>query len=246
MIKALIIDDEPLACMMLKEYLSGQEDIDVVACCHDGFEGIKAIQQYQPDLVFLDVQMPKLNGFEMLELLDEAPGVIFTTAFDEYALRAFENNAIDYLLKPFSQERLFHALEKFRSSMASNPVATKEQTENFRDNMPLADRVVIKNGTRIHILPFEEIVLLEADDDYVKVRTTNGAFMKKKTLSYFEKALPADRFVRVHRSYLVNVSHIIEVESTENQSHQILLKDKSRIPVSRTGHQALKELLKTG
>lgn len=242
MFKAIIIDDEPLACQMVQTYLKSHSDIEIAAVCHDGFAGVKAVQEHKPDLLFLDVQMPKLNGFEMLEVLDEIPAVIFTTAFDEYAMKAFESNACDYLLKPFSKERFDHAIEKFkeRKPRTGEEVAWLDK---IQEEYPLADRVVLKNGPKIHIISYDDIVLIEADDDYVKINTTEGKFAKKRTLSYFEKALPVDRFVRIHRSYLLNLNHLSHLEQTESHSYQAILRNGIKVPVSRTGHQLLKERL---
>ena len=242
MIKTVIIDDEPLACSMVSEYLQSHPDFEIVATVHNGFDGLKVIQELNPDLVFLDIQMPKLNGFEMLELLDEPPAVIFATAFDEYAMKAFEENAIDYLLKPFSKDRFDHALDKFRERMPEK-LPARETIEQLSIRYPMADRVAIKNGSKIHVLPYDSIYLIEADDDYVVVRTDQGAFAKKRTLSYFEKSLPSDRFVRVHRSYLVNIHHIDRIEQKESQSYSLILRNGTEVPVSRSGMQLLKPLL---
>lgn len=242
MTRALIIDDEPLACAMVAEYLSYHPEVEIITRCHNGFDGLKAIQEHKPDLVFLDVQMPKLNGFEMLELLDELPAVIFTTAFDEYALKAFDQHAVDYLLKPFSKDRFDHALDKYRERIPQT-VPSQQTVEHLSIQYPLADRVVIKNGGKIHILPYDDIYVIEADDDYVVVRTTQGAFAKKRTLGYFESSLPSDRFVRVHRSYLVNVKHVDRLEQRESQSYSLFLRQGQEVPVSRTGIQLLRPLL---
>ncbi|MBI1221854.1 MAG: response regulator [Bacteroidetes bacterium] len=244
MIKCIIIDDEPLACAMVQEYLKQHDDIEVITQCHNGFDGVKAIQEHEPDLVFLDIQMPKLNGFEMLELLDEVPSVIFTTAFDEYAMKAFDQNAADYLLKPFSQDRFDHAIVKYK-----NRVPQKGPDQNAIEQMstqyPLAERVAIKNGNKIHVLPYEDIIVIEADDDYVVVRTKQGAFAKKRTLSYFESSLPSDRFVRVHRGYLINLNHIDRIEQRESQAYTAILSSGQQVPVSRTGMQILRPLLQS-
>lgn len=241
-IKALLIDDEPLACDLVQEYLQEYTEVEIVGRCHDGFEGLKAINEHQPDIVFLDVQMPKISGFEMLELLDEPPAVIFATAFDEYAIKAFEQNAVDYLLKPFSKERFDKALQKFidRKGAASENLkkVVEEATQTSNQN-----RVVIKDGAKIRIIPVKDIIRLEADDDYVKICTTQGNFMKKKTLTHFEQTLTQDVFVRVHRSHLVNISHISRIDPYEKNSHVALLKDNTRVPVSRSGYQVLKGVL---
>ena len=241
-LKVLLIDDEPLACDLVEEYLQDHNEIKVLGRCHDGFEGVKAIQKHKPDLIFLDVQMPKISGFEMLELLDEPPAVIFATAFDEYAIQAFEQNAVDYLLKPFSKERFDAALQKFLARKESTSVQVKKVTEEVTQ-APNQNRVVIKDGARIRIISVKDIVRLEADDDYVKIFTTQGNFMKKKTLTHFEKTLNKDLFVRVHRSHLVNISHILRIDPYEKNSHVALLKDDTRVSVSRSGYQLLKEVL---
>lgn len=241
-IKALLIDDEPLACDLVQEYLQDYAEVEIVGRCHDGFEGLKAINEHQPDLVFLDVQMPKISGFEMLELLDEPPAIIFATAFDEYAIKAFEQNAVDYLLKPFSKERFDKALQKFLARQGASPENVKKVVEEAVQTTD-QNRVVIKDGAKIRIIPVKDIIRLEADDDYVKIFTAQGNFMKKKTLTHFEKTLTQDVFVRVHRSHLINISHISRIDPYEKNSHVALLKDNTRVPVSRSGYQLLKGIL---
>ena len=179
MINIILIDDEPLARALIAEYLQSYPDMQVVAECGDGFEGVKAIAQFQPDLIFLDIQMPKINGFEMLELLDLAPSVIFTTAFDEYAVKAFESNAIDYLLKPFSQERFDKAMQKWLGQKALEQHASIKATSINFTHSEESSRVVVKNGTKIKIIPTSEIIYLEAYDDYVKIYTSEGFQLKK-------------------------------------------------------------------
>src|SRR6478752_1346082 len=199
--KAILIDDEPLARMMVKEYLQYYADIEVVQECNDGFEGVKAIQQHQPDLIFLDIQMPKINGFEMLELIENPPSVIFTTAFDEYAIKAFESNAVDYLLKPFSKDRFDKAVQKYLQQKKVAPQKTEAVLESAAQSPVQQNRVVVKDGSKIKIIPVNQIQYLEAADDYVKIFTTEGSFLKKKTMSYFEQSLLPFQFVRIHRSY---------------------------------------------
>lgn len=242
MIKILLIDDEPLACDLVQEYLQEYAEVEIVGRCHDGFEGLKAINEHQPDLVFLDVQMPKISGFEMLELLDEPPAVIFATAFDEYAIQAFEQNAVDYLLKPFSKERFDKAVQKFLDRQQAPPEKVKKVVEEATQTAN-QNRVVIKDGAKIRIISVKDIIRLEADDDYVKIFTTQGNFMKKKTLTHFEKTLTQDVFVRVHRSHLLNISHISRIDPYEKNSHLALLKDNTRVPISRSGYQLLKGVL---
>lgn len=243
MFQVLIIDDEPLACDLIQEYLSEFQEIEVVGRCHDGFEGMKAISEKKPDLVFLDVQMPKITGFEMLELIEDPPAVIFTTAFDEYAIKAFEKNAVDYLLKPYSEDRFKQAVQKFLDRPEDRKAVTQSVAEHSRATSQNTDRVVIKDGAKIRIIPIDEVVRLEADDDYVKVFSKQGNFMKKQTLKNFEEGLSSDHFVRVHRSHLVNLMHIERIDPYEKNAHIALLKNGEKIPVSRSGYQRLKELL---
>ena len=243
MFRALIIDDEPLACDLVEEYLENYEQIEVVGRCHDGFDGMKAIGDKKPDLIFLDVQMPKITGFEMLELLEDPPAIIFTTAFDEYAIQAFEKNAVDYLLKPYSEDRFRQAVQKFIDRPEERKQKSRSVAEDARASGQSADRVVIKDGAKIRIIPIDEVVRLEADDDYVKVYSQQGNFMKKQTLKNFEDSLSSDHFVRVHRSHLVNIMHIERIDPYEKNAHVALLKGGERIPVSRSGYQRVKELL---
>src|SRR5688500_7903929 len=204
MIKAILIDDEPIARLVVREYLQDFSQIKFIQQCNDGFEGVKAIMQHQPDLIFLDVQMPKINGFEMLELVEDKPAVIFTTAFDEYALKAFDAHAVDYLLKPFTQERFDKALTKWKDA-ATSVSATEALLESAAASPLQSNRIVVKNGSHIKIIPIHEVLFLEAADDYVKVHTGEGSFLKNQTMLHYEKILNAEQFVRCHRSYMVNV-----------------------------------------
>jgi len=244
MSKIITIDDEPLARSIVKEYLQKYPELEVVQECNDGFEGFKAIQQYQPDLIFLDIQMPKINGFEMLELLDQSPPVIFTTAFDEYAIKAFESHAVDYLLKPFSKERFDKAIAKWQQSGKRS--IEKEQLGNLlgASSSPAEQqRVVVKMAGKIRIIPVDDILYLEAADDYVKIHTREGAFLKNKTMSYFESVLDGSQFVRTHRSFMVNVVEITRIDPYEKENHLALLKSGAQIPVSKTGYAKLKSVL---
>src|SRR5215831_8424940 len=199
--KAIIIDDEPLARNIVKEYLQAYPQIEMVQECNDGFEGVKAINQHQPDLIFLDIQMPKINGFEMLELIDNPPQVIFTTAFEEYAIKAFETHAVDYLLKPFSKDRFDKAMQKLSQPQQKTPAEkTKEVLEAAGQSPAQSSRVVVKDGGKIKIIPVTQIHYLEAADDYVKIHTAEGSFLKKKTMQFFEDTLASFQFARVHRS----------------------------------------------
>ncbi|HEU4901130.1 MAG TPA: response regulator [Flavisolibacter sp.] len=241
--KAILIDDEPLARMIVKEYLQAHPDIEVIAECNDGFEGVKAINQHRPDLLFLDIQMPKINGFEMLELLEQPPAVIFTTAFDEYAIKAFETHAVDYLLKPFSQERFDKALEKFRNQAGQQKDATEKLLQDSPKLPSQAERIVVKNGGKIKIIPVPSIHYIEAADDYVKITTPEGSFLKNKTMGFYEKNLPPSLFVRIHRSYITNVQEITRIDPYEKESHLAVLKSGARLPVSKNGYQKLKDVL---
>lgn len=243
MIKAVLIDDEPLARELVREYLQYHPEISIVAECNDGFEGLKAIQQHAPDLLFLDIQMPKINGFEMLELVDKLPCVIFTTAFEEYAIRAFEVNAIDYLLKPFSRERFDKALQKMLERKVEDRV-TAELLDTASREVPMQhNRVVVKINGKIKIIPVQDIHYLEAADDYVKIVTPEGTFLKNKTMAFFEKMLDASQFIRVHRSYILNVSQITRIDPYEKETYLAILRDGSKIMVSKTGYPKLKEVL---
>lgn len=243
MIKVIIIDDEPLARSIVKEYLQSHLGISIAAECGDGFEGLKAIMQHQPQLIFLDIQMPKINGFEMLELIEQLPAVIFTTAFDEYAIKAFETHAVDYLLKPFSKERFDKALEKFFSQTFLIKKNTEHLLQSATHLPSQSERIVVKTGGKIKIIPIIEINYLEAADDYVKIHTKEGVFLKNKTMGYFEEILPHKQFIRVHRSYIVNISEITRIDNYEKENHMAMLKMGHKIPVSRNGYLKLKEVL---
>ncbi len=240
--KTIIIDDEPLARSIVKEYLQSNPCVELVAECNDGFEGIKAIQNFKPDLIFLDIQMPKINGFEMLELIENPPAVIFTTAFDEFAIKAFESNAIDYLLKPFSRERFDKAVQKyFHHSPASEQ--TGQLVESAAQSPSQQNRIVVKDGSKIKIIPVNQVNYLEASDDYVKIVTADGTFLKKRTMNFFEESLINYQFVRIHRSYIVNTQLITRIDPYEKDGHLVLLTTGAKLPVSKGGYTKLKEVL---
>ncbi len=251
MIKAIIVDDEPLARSVLKEHLESVSSLQIIAECSDGFEGVKAIQEMKPDLLFLDIQMPKINGFEMLELIDHPPAVIFTTAYDEFALRAFEANAVDYLLKPFSKERLYSALKKFfdqqdllsREPSSVNYRSSEKILASAAHSPPQNQRIVVKTGSKIKIIPIAEVQYFEAADDYVKIVTADGNFLKNKTMNFFEEILEPHQYVRTHRSFIVNVQHITRIDAYEKESHVAILKSGKQIPVSKSGYGKLKAVL---
>lgn len=242
MISTVLIDDEPLAREIVKEYIEAYPQLNVVQECNDGFEGLKAIMQHKPQLVFLDVQMPKINGFEMLELIENPPAVIFVTAFDEYAIKAFESHAIDYLLKPFSRERFNKAVEKFleHTNEATVPAAIPE---TFSLSPQQHQRVVVKISGKIKIIPIDDIHYLEAADDYVRIHTKEGGFLKNRTMSHFEKSLDGNVFVRTHRSYIVNVQQITRIDPYEKESYVAILKSGEKVSVSKSGYAKLKQVL---
>jgi two-component system LytT family response regulator len=244
MIKAVIIDDEPLAREIVKEYLQSFPQVQLMQECGDGFEGLKAIQQQQPDIIFLDVQMPKINGFEMLELVEELPAVIFTTAFEEHAIRAFEVNAVDYLLKPFSKERFDKAVQKWLDRRAADELQQTTAVLETAAASPLqSNRVVVKISGKIKIIPVQDIHYLEAADDYVKIVTPEGTFLKNKTMQFFENSLDPQQFARVHRSYMLNINQVTRIEPYEKENHLAILKTGAKVPVSKTGYPRLKAAL---
>ncbi len=238
----ILIDDEPLSREIIKRYLKNFPVLSVVDECNDGFEGVKAIQHHQPDLVFLDIQMPKINGFEMLELVSPMPAVIFITAFDEFALKAFEANAVDYLLKPVAEDRFKKAVQKFLDILP-----TQSQTNALLDEMAQtssqSNRIVVKTGNKVKIIPIHEIHYLEADDDFVKIVTAEGSFLKNKTMAFYEQTLDPQQFVRVHRSYILHISQITKIEPYQKETHLAILRNGQQIPISKTGHAKLKSIL---
>lgn len=241
--KVILIDDEPLARSLVAEYLQTYPDFEIVQECNDGFEGVKAIQAHQPDLIFLDIQMPKLNGFEMLELLESTPKVIFTTAFDTYALKAFEANAVDYLLKPFSKDRFDQALKKCMDQKEPGYDA-QDILHNTADKQPEeSTRVVVKVNGNIKIIPIHEVMYIEAYDDYVKIYTEQACHVKKKTMAWYEHSLDCRSFVRIHRSYLLNLAYLTRIEQTEKESYSAILKNGNALALSRSGYGLLKERL---
>ncbi len=237
---AIIIDDEPLARIIVKEYLQSYPHITVIQECNDGFEGMKAIQEHKPDLIFLDIQMPKINGFEMLELIEEPPMVIFTTAFEEYAIKAFDAHAADYLLKPFSKDRFDKAMQKLSSQQA--PIAKKIVNTALQISTQ-SNRIVVKDNGKIKIIPYSQIQYLEAADDYVKIHTSEANYLKKQTMQYFEGNLPSSEFIRIHRSYIINAQLINRIDLHEKESYLVLLTNGVSLPVSKAGYARLKEML---
>ncbi len=241
MIKTIIIDDEPLAAGLVAEFLGEFPQFEVVEVCQDGFQGLKAIQQHEPDLIFLDVQMPKITGFELLELLDDPPAVIFTTAFDEYALKAFDAMAIDYLLKPFSEERFAKAISKFLHQSPEQPAVSDR--EEIRSLAEKSNRLVVRVKNEIKIIPIQDVSFFEAQDDYICIHTPSGKYLKKMTMKALEASLDASKFVRVHRSYLIHLNEITEIEPYERDNYLVRMKSGGKLPVSKTGYARLRQVL---
>jgi two-component system LytT family response regulator len=241
--RVVIVDDEKLARSLLCEYLQKHSDVEIVAECANGLEAVKAVTEQKPDLIFLDIQMPRLDGFEVLDLVGNEVNVIFVTAYDKYALRAFDVHAVDYLLKPFSQERLAEALDHARAKIVRNerlPVA--ELTAAARPGAKL-ERVLIRDGSHVHVIPVSKIDYIEAQDDYVAYRSEGKQYLKQQTLSDVEATLDNSRFIRIHRSYILNVDRLAKLELYAKDSHAAILRDGTRLPVSRTGYSRLSAML---
>jgi two-component system LytT family response regulator len=241
--RVLIVDDEHLARAVLREYLADAPDVQVVGECANGFEAVKAIDELAPDLIFLDIQMPRLDGFEVAELGGAKTRYLFVTAYDQFALRAFEVHAVDYLLKPFSRERLAQALAHARGLLGAPPQMAPLLAEAARRHGPL-ERVLIRDGARVHVVAAADIAYVEAQDDYVQIHAAGRAYLKNQPLSELEAQLDPAMFVRVHRSWLVNVGAIRRIEQASKDSHCAVLDGDVRIPVSRTGYQKVRGLVR--
>ena len=239
--RAIIVDDEDLARAVVREFLGRHADVEIVAECANGFEAVKAIAELEPDLVFLDIQMPKLNGFEVVELAGRKARYIFVTAYDQYALKAFQVHAVDYLLKPFSQQRIDEAIAPARGSIGNAPAVEAMVQEAALRNKPL-ERVLIRDGARVHVIPADKIDYIEAQDDYVQITSGGKPYLKNQRMADLESQLDPNAFLRIHRSYIVNVEAIARIEQTGKESHTAVLKDDTRIPISRSGYQKVKNL----
>jgi len=245
-IRTLIIEDEEPARNIIKHYLLDSPFIEVIGEYADGFSGLKAINDLKPDLIFLDIQMPKLTGFELLELIEHKPNIIFTTAYDQYALKAFEANATDYLLKPFSKERFEQALNKVlvQSDKEKNIDSKINAIVNTIDEKPeFISRIAVKSGTKIDVIPTDNIAYLEAEGDYVMIYTQDDSYLKEKTMKYFETHLDNHQFIRIHRSFIVNVNEIIRLEHYDKENYIAILKNNVKLKVSSNGHKLLKQAL---
>jgi len=242
--KAVIVEDEQLARDLLRNFLDDHPWIEITGEYADGFTAVQAINKARPDLVFLDIKIPRISGIEMLELLDYQPVIIFTTAFDEYAIRAFEVNALDYLLKPFSRDRFAKAMEKARIRLGTKAGDPGRAGPVLLNPGEIIHRVVVKSGSQIHIVPTSDILYIEAQDDYVMIHTGEKRYLKQQTMTFYEDHLDPSEFSRVHRSYIVAVGKIKRLEQYEKESYRLFLENATRIPVSRNGYRKLKSALK--
>jgi two-component system LytT family response regulator len=247
MLNIVIVDDEVPARELIKHYLTFYPDINLLGEADNGFDALKMVKELRPHLLFMDVQMPKLTGFETLELMEETPEIIFSTAFDNYALRAFEMNAIDYLLKPYSRDRFDAALQKaiarIESGIAAPPVLALKSNASVPSEA--LSRIAVKQRNQIYVIPIGDIDYIEADGDYVLLHTPQGNFLKERTMKYFESNLPPQQVVRIHRSYIVNVDKVIRIELYEKEGYHIHLRgNKDIIKASAMGYKSLKEHIK--
>ncbi len=243
MLRAVIVDDEELARAVIREMLQPHLEIEVAADCANGFEAVKAVAELKPDLLFLDIQMPKLDGFEVLELIEGDPAVVFVTAYDAYAIRAFEVHAVDYLLKPFSRERFEAALERAKAQAGHKAPSPAELAASARPAGQHQERLVVKDGAKVFVIPVTKLDYVEAQDDYVALHTEGKRILKQQTISSLEAGLDPERFVRIHRSVIVNLERIAKIEPYSKDSKVAILTDGTRLPVSRAGLQRLDALL---
>ena len=245
-LKTILIDDEQPARDVVRHYLKDFTEIEILGEFSDGFSGLKAIQELKPDLVFLDVQMPKLTGLELLDLLEQPPMIIFSTAYDHYAIKAFEMNAIDYLLKPYSKERFTQAVNKAIAAAASgprqdNPVQNLVRT--LDENPEYLLRIAVKSRHKVTVIPIDEVVFFEAEGDYVMIHTRDARHLKEKTMKYFETHLDPEQFIRIHRSYIVNARYIDRIEYYDKESYMVLTKTGNKLKASTSGYKLLKQAL---
>ncbi len=243
-IRAIIVDDEELARSIIREYLADHVEIEIVAECSNGFEAVKAVTELKPDLLFLDVQMPKLNGFEVLELVESDLVVVFITAYEQYAVKAFEVHAVDYLLKPFSRERFDEALARAKEKLEMREYPQpNEIISATRPKGETIERVLVRDGTRVFVIPAEKIDYIEAQDDYIAIKSDGKTHLKKQRLSDLQALLDPKRFVRVHRSFILNIDRLARLELYAKDSRMAILKDGTQLQVSRSGYDKLKEML---
>ncbi|HZJ32415.1 MAG TPA: LytTR family DNA-binding domain-containing protein [Vicinamibacterales bacterium] len=242
--RVIVVDDEELARALLRELLAGHPDVEIVAECGNGFEAVKAVTEKKPDLLLLDVQMPKLDGFDVLELVGTDVPVIFTTAYDQYAIKAFQVHAVDYLLKPFGAERLAEALARARARVgARETLPAKALVSDARKARAPIERILIRDKADVHVIPVAKIDYIESQDDYVSLKVGDRQLLKEQTLSELEQQLDPGRFVRIHRRYLLNVSRLARIEQSVTDSRVAVLQDGSELPISRSGYAKLREIL---
>lgn len=241
-LRVVVVDDEEPARLAMRQALEAIGGVDIVAECANGFETVKVVSETRPDVVLLDVQMPKLDGFDVLELIGRDVPVIFVTAYDEFALRAFDVHAVDYLLKPFAPERLTAALERARERQGSGVAAGALRAAARPPGAPL-ERVVIRDGPQVHVLSVDRIDYVEAQDDYAAFHSGGRTYLKEQTLSELETQLDPRQFVRIHRSFVINIERLSRVELYAKDSRVAILGDGTKLPVSRTGYGRLQELL---
>jgi two-component system, LytTR family, response regulator len=242
-IRALIVDDEELARQVLRELVAAHPEIHIAAECANGFEAVKAVSEHKPDLMFLDVQMPKLSGFDVLELMESDIAVIFVTAYDQYAMKAFEVHAVDYLLKPIGRERFEAALERAKQRIGERMPPAEQLAAAARPPQHYLERLVVRDGTRVTLIPVAKLDYVEAQDDYVSLASHGVKHLKQQTIASVEAGLDPARFVRIHRSYIVNFERVVRIEPYGKDSRLAILGDGTRLPVSRTGYARLKSLL---
>ncbi len=241
--RAIIVDDEALARQVIREMLQSHPEVEIVGECANGFEAVRLAGELKPDLLFLDIQMPKLDGFEVLELIGSEVAIVFVTAHDEHALRAFEVHAVDYLLKPFTAQRFDSALKRATERIGGKLPAPAALTAAAREPGQFAERIVVRDGTRVQIIPVEKLDYAEAQDDYVALASLGKKHLKQQTIASLEAAVDPKNFVRIHRSYLVNLDRVARLEPYSKDSHVVILNDGARLPVSRAGYARLKAFL---
>lgn len=243
-IRTLVVDDEELARLLVSKFLETEVDFELIGTASDGFQALKLIHEQKPDLLILDIQMPKLTGLELLEVLENPPQIIFSTAYDQYAINAFEKSAVDYLLKPYSKERFSKALQKAKENFKAN-YNVENDIQKIIENKAAREvnlsRIVVKQGSKIEMIPLEELVFIEAFGDYTKLHAKSGKFLKQKSMKELEDQL--GNFLRIHRSFLVNPNFIEKLEPYEKSNYRLVLKDGSQLSVSRAGYKMLKETL---
>ncbi len=242
-LRVLIADDEPLARRLVQEFLRQHPDAHVVGEAENGAEAVQAIESLQPDLVFLDIQMPVLNGLDVLECTGRRHGVIFTTAYEQHALKAFELHAVDYLLKPFSQARFDTALEKARLALRAAAVDLAPVSALVHDQAAQRGSVIVRDRHHIHVLAVAQIEYVQAQDDYVSIHCAGRDYLKTQTLADLEQQIGRPRFVRVHRSYLLNVDYLQALERPAKDTLLVRLRSGQGVPVSRSGYERLLQVL---